>query len=186
MLLTLAERAGDFVRTIAFVASIVLVSFAGCGDDSVEAPDAGSIGPDADLSAADAAPEPDAGPAICADCVSGSCSEACTSACAFDCPACDCSFDCTAATGLCQTRCQNNSNCDVDCAGGGSCETTCEGTASCDVDCTGATSCGVFCKDTSNCIVDCTGAASCAIGSCEAGGLTSCPGFILVCNRACP
>jgi hypothetical protein len=76
----------------------------------------------------------------------------------------------------------------VDCLAAGTCSATCTGGASCEIDCKNAVTCTTIqCTSGSSCLLDCTGTAagSCGFSQCTEG-MTTCPGDILVCGRACP
>lgn len=76
----------------------------------------------------------------------------------------------------------------VDCLAAGTCSATCADGASCEIDCKDAGTCtAIQCTSGSSCLLDCTGTAvgSCGFSQCTEG-MTTCPGDILVCGRACP
>lgn len=75
----------------------------------------------------------------------------------------------------------------IQCTNGADCSgARCHNNAICAFDCTNAASCAdIDCVNNAMCLVDCTGATVCDFDIC-AGGEMSCPGDIIVCNRACP
>ncbi len=96
-----------------------------------------------------------------------------------------CDFICDDANN-CGITCNGQSSCNVDCVGGNNCEAFCKGQSNCNVDCTNANNCEkVECKGNAACTIDCTNANNCGFKTCS-GGQMSCPGDIVVCNRACP
>lgn len=115
-----------------------------------------------------------------ATCVGGFCDLSCSQT------SCDYTVECGAAPD-CRVECDNGSDCTVSCLGAIECEVRCRDVGTtCFTDCTGATLCdGPRCRDGAECLLDCTGAITCGYDDCE-GGLMSCPGDILACNRACP
>lgn len=89
--------------------------------------------------------------------------------------------------GTSEWRCDGNEHCDIDCAGARRCEAVCTGTATCDIECDGAADCDELeCQGTAACLVTCGSAATCGFAECTNGTPQSCPGGIIVCNRACP
>lgn len=140
-------------------------------------PDAGADRPDSGADPPDAeAPDPDP-----------TCGETCPGDdCDLSCPSggCACELDCAATSGKCKPKCEHR-DCAIDCRQVDTCEVSCKD-AGCDIDCTGADHCDhVKCEEESGCLLDCSGAERCDFERCD-GEVTSCPGDLLACNRACP
>lgn len=129
-------------------------------------------------------------------CPGGNCLYLCDSDCA-------CDVDCGQTNGDCELDCRNRAACTFDCQGSNNCLGDCRNDATCSVDCRQADDCIFTCRNDAVCNFDCTGANNCdqlscrdnaqctCIGSaCEFsrcdGGLTSCPGNVIVCNTSCP
>jgi hypothetical protein len=168
------------------VAGHCVLSAADLPDADPSAPDADPNAPDADTNLPDAA-LPQVGP--CATCQGGTCDETCEGAlCLFSCPvdSCSCDFSCSAAATSCEAGCGLNATCTLDCQGPADCRMNCEGSTACEVDCTGASRCDkTKCANGSACLIRCGGTAPCIFKQCD-GTELSCPGDIVVCNRACP
>ena len=82
--------------------------------------------------------------------------------------------------------CNHTSQCTYDCADAAVCEGQCRNGSTCELNCTNAGDCSaVNCVSGAECLMDCTGSMNCAFNNCE-GGVQTCPGEIVVCNRACP
>jgi hypothetical protein len=93
-------------------------------------------------------------------------------------------LDCSDAA-TCRLDCQPAEMCPVDCQRAGTCFIDCEENSSCDVDCTDSPYCTLHCHAGAACILRCQGATTCMFADCV-GTMTTCPGGIQVCNRACP
>lgn len=126
----------------------------------------------------------------CNTCGAGACcNQQCgTGSCAVNCPSgCSCNLDCDATTASCGMTCNSGAYCGVDCRGAGTCDVTCNGGSECVVECDQASNgCDrLRCMPGASCMLVCGGATNCGFGQCP-GGASSCPGDIVVCNRACP
>lgn len=133
----------------------------------------------------------------CTDtCPGGDCTLTCNDDCA-------CDGDCAQTTGTCTLDCRNRAACTFDCEAVNTCTGTCRNDSTCFVDCRQANNCDFECRDSAVCNIDCTGANNCDTLDCRgnaqctctgvgcqfdrcAGGLTSCPNDVVVCNTACP
>lgn len=153
---------------------------AGAGGSAIDASDPEHSRPPRDP---DAAPEADAAPDP-----ADTCGETCVAGdCDLHCPDqdCDCELDCAATSSTCKAKCEHE-DCAIDCIEVDKCEAGCKD-STCTIDCTGARECDhVKCEEESGCLLDCTGAERCEFERCNGEVVTSCPGDILACNRACP
>lgn len=115
-------------------------------------------------------------------------------------------LDCSEAA-VCRQTCKNDSVCTLDGTSAGEfraevkrgsvaeincheayeCAATCKIGSTCEIDCKDANECRdrIRCQSGAECLLDCTGAVNCGFRECQ-GGLQSCPGDIVVCNRGCP
>ncbi len=95
--------------------------------------------------------------------------------CALDCKQVnDCNLRCLAGA-TCHLRCGKNNSCALEC-----------NASTCDVTCRNGNSCNqVRCINGAHCLLHCQAANNCNFAECT-GGMSSCPGKIVVCNRACP
>ncbi len=89
-------------------------------------------------------------------------------------------------TASCDTTCTNGCACNVSCAGNlDTCTLRCDNGATCSIDCTAGNECYVDCQRGAQCLLDCTAASDCRFTACS-GGMMSCAGDVVVCNRSCP
>lgn len=121
-----------------------------------------------------------------------------SSACAVDCNrVSSCALECGGEGTLCALRCRHAKGCRAGCSDGATCTVDCHGANACPSSCSGAgTRCtilcgdggsciGTTCADGAECLIECNGAGGCGFATCD-GPEESCPGGIVVCNRACP
>lgn len=147
----------------------------------------------------------------CAECGSGCtaptgcCERTCTGTCSPTCSCASCFIACAASedcfttcsnggsctiacisAATCGSTCQAGSSCAIDCTDAATCAATCESLSSCDIECRDALDCdNIACRSGAGCLVRCIGADTCGFSECV-GGQASCPGSVIVCNRACP
>ena len=96
-----------------------------------------------------------------------------------------CSTDC-AESRRCTYDVQDDSVAAIDCYQARQCKGRCEDDSWCEIDCFGADQCAeIRCENNAECLLNCTGANECGFKTCD-GVEQSCPGDIIVCNRACP
>jgi len=121
-------------------------------------------------------------------CDTGYCDVSCVAAarCEIDCTDLGCTVD-AMGTDFLLVDCFPNTSCVVDARMVGTADVQCFIGTTCDVDCTDASTCYLACQGpTSQCLVDCTGSPDCSMTTCGGGGMMSCPGDVIVCNRGCP
>lgn len=161
------------MRAVLVVAAAAIL--AGCGNDfdalfKDGGAEGGGIGSDADGAGRDAsAAGPDGGcDAGTGDCTcdpGGVCDQTCrTGSCAYACADCNGSF-----------RCNDKTDCTLDCTGSATCAATCDETKSCSMSCTSDAQCILDCRSSPDCALDCNG-----------GNKRSCPNNVFTCNTPCP
>ena len=90
------------------------------------------------------------------------------------------------SSGLCKYQISNSASGEIDCRFADTCEGACSNGSWCEVDCLGAGTCDkITCDNEAECLLNCKNSGSCQFEACN-GVEQSCPGNVVVCNRACP